>query len=187
MITGQVVAILGADWGTLSAQVSAWTGVAAFFVASIGGWFAFRSFKRQGEQLAELKQDKRAEQISKLGVWVTEWDTHYTVANDSNVPVHALSVWIQNGDSTANATSLLNFPPGKAKILPDSPMTTEGLGVVGYMCIDNAMVPWFRWGTLPIVEITREQFAAIGGKLGRSADFIGMDQDILRQIFPDRY
>lgn len=166
MITGQVAATLGADWGTLSAQVSAWTGVAALFVAGIGGWFAFRSFKRQGRQLLELERDKRIEQASKIAAHIVSPDTTddtkplvVRMINASPLPIQTPIIWVipSREKFTAGGRFIPRYlPPG------DSDHTTvvkyDVSHQIGFAFPDNAGRYWFRWENIPLIEINRDGY-----------------------------
>lgn len=163
MLTDQVVATLGADWGTVSAQLSAWFSLAALIVASIGGWFAFQSFKRQGDQVRQLEQDKRAEQASKVAAWLeTSWSgLNFMVRNASDVPVYSVVLYVLPHVKRPHGRRYLDvLPPGspqEIESLVPVPDDESRIGLVGMTFVDAQGRPWMRWGPTPLVELSRTQ------------------------------
>ncbi|MGE0841157.1 hypothetical protein [Pseudonocardia sp.] len=175
MITGQVTATLGADWGPIGTQLSAWFALAGVIVATVGGVFAFGSFRRQGKQLRELELDKRAEQASKIAVWIEGdgWNgAKYVVRNASDVPALSVQLFAMTyANHPYGRVDVDVLPPGERSYPIDGDVEFDNKGipksVAGIIFADSVGRMWMRWGLAPLVELNLDQLQELDVMLAK--------------------
>ncbi|MEK6440129.1 hypothetical protein [Pseudonocardia sp. T1-2H] len=149
--TSQVLSLGPIDWGTFPDWVAGFSGFGALIAAGVAVFFSSRTFSLQAKQIAELEQEKRAEQASQVGAWFEpaqlEGPRLFHIVNASRLPLAFLVIWVINGETRAGGLrKLVNVPPGDVTIAIPDGIESNGYSAVGLAFADNYGHAWFHWG-----------------------------------------